>query len=375
MGHVHPPAPRDRPCTQPPARAPRPRPPAARRARSTSTGRRAAPAGRPRAPSSPAAPHQAPTTRTASPPKASSAAPSATAGTSSSAVQPPSHQPTDSHTGRRDEELRHHVRRRPGALLVEAGRAGRDVGPGEDGGPADLVDADVHPVVWAVARCCPYSAYVPASRRSTTCSACVIPAQTPAPTATTSSSAAAAAGQRHDRHEPRGQHGHDRRHQQDDGGGHRHPHPERDERHGQRGHQQHPDREPGPGPGHRRREHRQPRLSGSHQARLSRYHATVSARPCVERHLRRVAQLGGDLGRVDASSGGRGPCGPSTGSTRGPVRADGREQPVGQLAVGQLGAAADVVDLAGAAAVSAPAAMPRQWSSTCSQSRTLSPSP
>ena len=115
-------------------------------------------------------------------------------------------------------------------------------------------------------------------------------------------------------------------------------------------------------------------LSGSHQARLSRYHCDGLGQALLERHPRRVAELG-DLAVVDASSAGRGRRrGRSTCARRSSQSRAGRlEQQLGELRVGQLGAAADVVDLARPALLGSTSWMPRQWSSTCSQSRTLQP--
>ena len=111
-------------------------------------------------------------------------------------------------------------------------------------------------------------------------------------------------------------------------------------------------------------------LSGSHQSRLSRYQSTVSARPCSKATCGCVAELVADLGDVDrvAQVVARAVVDLLDAV---PVGAGRLEQPAGELLVGQLGAAADVVDLAGAAAGSSTRWMPRQWSSTCSQSRTL----
>ena len=87
-------------------------------------------------------------------------------------------------------------------------------------------------------------------------------------------------------------------------------------------------------------------LSGSHQSRLSLYHWTVSARPAVKSLLRCVAE-GADLGAVDRVAA---VVAFAVGDVfdRFPVGAARVQEQPRQLLVGQFGAAADVVDLAGA---------------------------
>ena len=116
------------------------------------------------------------------------------------------------------------------------------------------------------------------------------------------------------------------------------------------------------------------RRSGRHHCALSRYQMTVAASPVGEVRLRPVAELRADLRVVqgvplvvalavldvrDAV-----PAGPA-----------GRQQQPGQLPVGQLGAAADVVDLAGPPTGQRQRHARGSGRRTCSQSRTWLPSP
>ena len=87
-------------------------------------------------------------------------------------------------------------------------------------------------------------------------------------------------------------------------------------------------------------------------------------RPAQRLQLRGVERIAAIVARADPRP---------AGSASGP--ADELEQAVGEVDVLHLVAAADVVDLAGLALRSSSRSTPRQWSSTCSQSRTFWPSP
>ena len=116
-----------------------------------------------------------------------------------------------------------------------------------------------------------------------------------------------------------------------------------------------------------------PFLSGSHQARFSAYQRTVSASPWSNGWRARSPARRRSW-TSPRSSGGRGPSG------RPPARSSTRPRPPRRAAGGSArGWSARCrrrcCRSRRRGPSRRPAAMPRQWSSTCSQSRTLSPSP
>ncbi len=108
-----------------------------------------------------------------------------------------------------------------------------------------------------------------------------------------------------------------------------------------------------PGTGHR--ESSAFAFSGSHQSRLSRYQATVSASPSLEGDLRGVAQLLADLADVDGVAQVVALAVLDRDAPYSQSRPGRVQQQPGQLLVGHLGAAADVVDLARPGPCAAPA--------------------